>query len=193
MRGMRFCLVAGICLFALGAVHASTVIGLTVEDQTRLSRYVVIGQIVAQKGVDHPLNGLETEVTLRVVSALKGDVKPGQAIAFHTRSGELNGEISTADGEAVLHTGQRILVFVEEIEGRLYNLGLSYGVFQVQENAKGRQSVVRDLQDGLEVVGEEEVGNGPFTIEDIQTRVSYANKHPRFDSAIVRDNFGEGR
>ena len=193
MRGMGICLVAGTSLLALGAVHASTVIGLTVEDQARLSRYVVVGEIVAQKGVDDPRSGLETEVTLRVVSSLKGDARPGQAIAFHTRSGELNGEISTADGEAVLHTGQRVLVFVEEIEGRLYNLGLSYGVFQVQENGKGRQSVVRDLQDGLAIVGEEEVGNGPFTIEDIQTRVSYAKQHPRFDSAVVRDTFGEGR
>src|SRR6185436_12387125 len=121
--------------------------------QARLSRYVVVGQIVAQRGVEHPENGLETEVTLRVVSSLKGDVRPGQELAFHTRSGEVNGEISTADGEAVLHTGQRVLVFVEEIEGRLYNLGLSYGVYQVKENAKGRQSVVRDLQDGLEIVG----------------------------------------
>jgi hypothetical protein len=89
--------------------------------------------------------------------------------------------------------GQRVLVFVEEIEGRLYNLGLSYGVYQVKENAKGRQSVVRDLQDGLEIVGEEAVGNGPFTMEDIHTRVAYASRHRRFDSAIVRDNFGEGR
>jgi hypothetical protein len=193
MRGKRVCLAVGICLLALGAVHASTVIGLTVEDQSRLSRYVVVGEVVAQRGVDHPENGLETEVTLRVVSALKGDARPGQAIAFHTRSGELDGEISTAVGEAVLRTGQRVLVFIEEIDGRLYNVGLSYGVFQVMENGKGRQSVVRDLQDGLEIVGGEEVGNGPFTIEDISARVAFAAKHPKFDHPVLQDNLGEGR
>lgn len=193
MRLMRVCLVAGACVFALGVVHASSVIGLTVEDQARLSRHVVVGEVVSQRGVDDPLNGLETEVTLKVVSALKGGARPGQTLAFHTRSGELNGEISTAVGETVLRTGQRVLVFVEEIDGRLYNLGLSYGVFQVHENGKGRLSVVRDLQDGLDIVGDEEVGNGPFPIEDIRTRVAYAQRHPKFDSPIVRDNLGEGR
>jgi len=192
MRVMRVSLVVGACLFALGAVRASTVIGLTVEDQARLSRYVVIGEVVAQRGVDDPENGLETEVTLRVVSALKGDVRQGQSLAFHTRSGEVDGEISTAIGETVLKTGQRVLVFIEDIDGRLYNIGLSYGVFRVQENARGRVSVVRALEDGLEIVGDEEVGNGPFSIEDIRTRVSYAAKHPQLDNALVRDAL-EGR
>ena len=194
MRGMRRCLVvAGLGLLAAGAAQASTVIGLTVEDQARLSRYVVVGEVVAQRGVDDPETGLETEVTLRVITPLKGDVRRGQAMTFHTRSGELDGEFSTAIGEADLRPGQRIMVFVEDIDGRLYNLGLSYGVFNVHENQRGRMSVTRALQDGLEIVGGEEVGNGPFTIEDIQTRVSYAARHPRFDSPIVRDNIGEGR
>jgi hypothetical protein len=193
MKGLKPCLVVAGCVLAFGALNASTVIGLTVEDQARLSRYVVVGEVVAQRGVDDVENGLETEVTLRVTSALKGNVRPGQALAFHTRSGELNGEISTAIGEADLRTGQRVLVFIEEIDGRLYNIGLSYGVFNVQENARGRVSVVRALQDGLEIVGGEEVGNGPFTIEDIRTRVGYAAKHPRFDSTVVRENLGEGR
>lgn len=184
-------LVAG--LLVIGGARASTVIGLTVEDQARLSKYVVIGEVVGQKGVEDPENGIETEVTLRVTSALKGDARPGQALAFHTRSGELDGTISTAVGETVLHTGQRVLVFVEDIDGRLYNIGLSYGVFNVQENARGRVSVVRALEDGLDIVGDEEVGNGPFTIEDIRTRVAYAGTHPRFDSAMVREAFDEGR
>ena len=193
MKGLKPCLVVASCVFAFGALNASSVIGLTVEDQARLSRYVVVGEVVAQRGVDDAENGLETEVTLRVTSTLKGAVRPGQALAFHTRSGEVDGEISTAIGEAELRTGQRILVFIEEIDGRLYNIGLSYGVFNVQENARGKVSVVRALQDGLEIVGGEEVGNGPFPIEDIRTRVGYAAKHPRFDNVMVRENLGEGR
>ena len=193
MKGLKPCLVVASCVFAFGALNASSVIGLTVEDQARLSRYVVVGEVVAQRGVDDAENGLETEVTLRVTSTLKGAVRPGQALAFHTRSGEVDGEISTAIGEAELRTGQRILVFIEEIDGRLYNIGLSYGVFNVQENVRGKVSVVRALQDGLEIVGGEEVSNGPFAIEDIRTRVNYAAQHPRFDNLMVRENLGEGR
>jgi len=185
--------VVATCLLALGTVQASTVIGLTIEDQARLSKHVVVGEVVAQAGVVHPENGLETEVTLRVLTTWKGDVRPGQNLVFHTRSGELDGEISTAIGEAVLFAGQRVLVFVEEVDGRLYNIGLSYGVFNTVEDAKGRLSFVRALQDGLDIVGDDEVGNGPFTADDMKTRVSYAARHPRFDNAMVRGTFGEGR
>lgn len=180
------------CAAALAA-RASTVLGLTIEDQARLSKFVVIGEIASQRGVDDPANGLETEVTLKVAAALKGDLRAGQSLLFHTRSGELNGEVSTAVGEAIFHPGQKVLVFVEEIDGRLYNIGLSYGVFSAVENSKGRVSFVRAIEDGLEVVGEEEVGNGPFSLDDIRTRVAYAATHPRYDNAMVRDAFGGGR
>ena len=51
-------------LLALGSLHASTVLGLTIEDQARLSKHVVVGVVVGQEGVDTPENGLETAVTL---------------------------------------------------------------------------------------------------------------------------------
>jgi hypothetical protein len=180
-------------LLALGSLRASTVIGLTIEDQARLSTHVVMGVVVAQEGIDNPENGLETAVTLRVVASLKGDTKKGDSLVFHTRSGELDGEISTALGETVLNPGQMVMVFVEDIDGRLYNLGLSYGVFRVNEDSKGRQSLVRALEDGLEVVDDAGVGQGPFALEDIRTRVNYAATHPRFDNPTVEATFGEGR
>jgi hypothetical protein len=184
---------AAVFVLALGALHASTVIGLTIEDQARLSMHVVVGVVTGQQGVDDPENGLETAVTLRVVNVLKGDSRNGDALVFHTRSGELDGEISTAIGEAALKTGQKVLVFIEDIDGRLYNIGLSYGVFRVNEDARGRLSLVRAVEDGLEVVDDAGVGHGPFTFEDIRTRVDFAAKHPRFDNPMVESTFGQGR
>jgi len=184
---------AGIFLLAAGSVHASSVIGLTIEDQARLSKHVVVGVVVGQQGVDTPDNGLETAVTLRVTTSLKGDTKRGDELVFHTRSGEVDGEISTAIGEVVLQTGQKVMVFIEEIDGRLYNVGLSYGVFRVNEDARGRVSLVRALEDGLEVVDDAGVGHGPFAIEDMRARVSYAATHPRFDNPMVQETFGQGR
>jgi len=185
--------VAAVCAAALGAAQASTVLGLTLEDQARLSRHVVLGEVVAQVGVDHPDNGLETAVTLRVVAGLKGGSQPGDAIVFHTRSGELNGEISVAVGEAVLRTGQTVLVFLEDIDGRLYNIGLSYGVFRAVEDARGRLSLVRAIEDDLHVVDDAGVGDGPFTLEDIRASVAFAARQPRFDNPMVQDAFGKGR
>ena len=175
-----------------GVAMASTVIGLSLEDQARLATRVVVGEVLTLQGVDHPENGLETAVTVRVIRSLKGDVSPGGTITFHTRSGELDGEISTAVGEAVFRPGQRTLVFVESIDGRLYNLGLSYGVFDVREDDRGRISVVRAIQDGLDIVGDGP-GDGPFSLEEIAARVAYTRKNPRFDHPMVREAFGEGR
>lgn len=186
------CLVA-VCGGALGAAHASTVLGLTLEDQARLSKHVVLGEVVSQQGIDDPANGLETAVTLRIVASLKGEARAGDAVVFHTRSGELAGERSVAIGEAVLHPGQTILAFLEDIDGRLYNLGLSYGVFRAVEDARGRLTLVRAIEDGLHVVDDAGVGNGPFTLEDLRSSVAFAARQPRFDSAVVQETFGTGR
>lgn len=192
MTGLRRGLfVATAFVVAIGSVQASTVLGLTVEDQARLSKHVVLGEVIAQQGVDHPENGLETAVTLRVLASLKGNA--GETLVFHTRSGELDGEISTAVGEAVFQTGQQVLVFIEEIDGRLYNVGLSYGVFRAVEDSRGRLSLVRAIEDGLEIVDDAGVGNGPFTIEDMRTRIGYAARQPRFDNPMVGETFGQGR
>ena len=187
----RFVLAAAMSTLS-GVAMASTVIGLSLEDQARLATHVVLGEVVTLEGVDHPEFGLETAVTVRVARSLKGGVASGGTLTFHTRSGELDGEISTAIGEAVFRPGQRTLVFVESIDGRLYNIGLSYGVFDVREDARGRLSVVRAIEDGLDVVGEGP-GDGPFTVEEVAARVAYGQKNPRFDNPMVREALGEGR
>src|SRR5262245_49280925 len=132
MRVSRFVLVAAISCLMASAALASTVLGLSIEDQARLSTYVVVGNVVAQEGVYDPDNGLETEVSLVVTHVLKGDTKAGATLVFHTRGGEVAGEVSEAIGEAVFKVGQRTLVFIEEVDGRPYLLGLSMGAWDVQ-------------------------------------------------------------
>src|SRR4029453_5347607 len=102
-------------------------------------------------------NGLETAVTLKVTEVLKGNVRKGQAITFHTRSGQVDGEISEAIGEAVFHSGQKVLVFIESVDGKLYNLGLSMGVWRQHEDPSGDTLFTRAIQDGLSIVGEKAV------------------------------------
>ena len=193
MKPRRILLSAAVLCLAAGSAAASTVIGLSIEDQARLSKLIVVGQIVGQQGVDHPDNGLETEVTFLVTDVFKGTMTPGQSIQFYTRSGELNGEISRAAGEAVFQVGQTALVFMEEVDGRAYNLGLSMGVWNVQVDEKGRTSFTRALQDGLEVVGGIEIERGPLWYRDMASRVAWTLTHPEFDNAMLRETFGQGR
>lgn len=187
--------VCGLAALVLGAgvIQASTVIGLSVEDQARLSELVVVGEVIGQRGVVHPVQGLETAVTLRVSEALKGDVRPGRTIVFHTRSGEVDGEVSEAIGEAVLRPGQRVLVFVERVEGRRYNLGLSMGVWDANEDRSGHIILTRALQDGLSVIGEDQVEHGPLTIDEMRARVDRAARELRFDNEVLRSQHGQGR
>ena len=176
-----------------GVLHASAVIGLTVEDQARLSELVVVGEVIGQRGVVHPVQGLETAVTLQVSETLKGDVKPGRTIVFHTRSGEVDGEVSEAIGEAVIRPGQRILVFVERVEGRRYNLGLSMGVWDANTDRSGNTVFTRALQDGLSVIGEDQVEHGPLSLDEMRLHVDRAARDPRFDNEMLRARHGQGR
>lgn len=172
---------------ATGAVLGSTVIGLSIEDQARLSRFVVAGTIVGQHGVDDPVNGLETEVTLLVGTVLKGEARRGERIVFHTRSGELYGERSMAVGEAEFHAGQKALVFIEEVDGRLYNLGLSMGVWSVGADTRGHATYARALTDGLEIVGDVAIEQGPIPAAAMKARVRNAIEHPAFDHPLLRE------
>ncbi len=191
MRPIR--IVGGVslaCLLATAAM-ASSVLGLSIEDQARLSKLVVVGEVLGQKGQIHSANGYETAVRLRVTDVLKGRVQVGQTVVFHTRGGEVDGVISQALGEAVFQVGQKYLVFIESVDGRLHNLGLSMGVWSVAESG-GRMSFTRALEDGLEVVGDAAVEHGPISLPGMASRVSLTERRPEFDHPLLRQNL-EGR
>jgi hypothetical protein len=182
-----------ILVLAATAASASTVIGLSLEDQARLSQFVVVGEVVGQQGVMHESQGLETQVRLRVTDVLKGSARPGQTIVFHTRGGALDGELSEALGEAVFRPGQNVLVFVESVNGRLYNLGLSMGVWELHEDGAGGEVFTRAIQDGLTVIGEAAVEPGPLTRDEMRSRVELASRRPEFDNEMLRSRVGQGR
>jgi hypothetical protein len=186
MRTRVAAVVAAVPLLAIGGVRASTVIGLSIEDQARLSKYVVMGEVLTQRGVDDDANGLETEVALRVRSVFKGDIGRGEMIVFHTRSGEVGLESSQAVGEAEFKTGQKTLVFIEYVDGRLYNLGLSMGVWDVQLDRKGKPRFTRALRDGLEIVGDVEIERGPIASTQMKRRIMQSILQPAFDNPLLR-------
>jgi hypothetical protein len=141
---------------------------------------------VSLEGEDHPELGLETRVGLLVRETLKGDVASGAVVVFHTHEGAVAGAESQAPGEARFNVGQSVLVFIEDVDGRLYNLGLSMGVWSVHEREGAVSGYTRALTDGLEVVGPEPVEHGPIAHRDMVARVAWATTHPEFDSPLLR-------
>jgi hypothetical protein len=152
-----------------------------------LSRLVVAGTVLSQVGEFHPEHGIETAVTLEVTDVLKGRVRPGERIVFHTRGGQVGEEVSKVIGEAQLQTGTNVLVFVEQVDGRLYNLGLSMGVWDTHVDAAGRTVFTRSIQDGLEIVGEAVVERGPLSLAEVGRRVEDAVRRPEIDSSMLRE------
>lgn len=195
MAKRHFLLAIGLAcaIAAPGEATASTVVGLSIEDQARLSEMVVVGEVLNVRGVRHPRFGVESAVTLKVEEVLKGNASEGQAVLFHSRSGEAEGEISEAIGEAVFSPGEKVLVFIESVDGRRYNLGLSMGVWNLREDREGRVSYVRALTDGLSIIGEEAVELGPIGAETMRGRVESTRRSPRFDSEALRGLHGQGR
>ena len=193
MRRYGIAIGVGLVALATSAAWGSTVIGLSIEDQARLSEFVAVGQVVQQRGVEHPANGIETEITLVVTDVLKGDVHRGDRVVFHTRGGQVDEEISEAVGEASFRTGQRALVFVERVDGRPYLLGLSMGAWDVQEDTRGHTSFTRALRDGLEIFGGDEIERGPIGLRDMTSRVGWTARHPEFDHPMLRDAALRGR
>ncbi len=171
----------------VSAATASTVLSLSIEDQARLAELIVVGEVISQQGVDDPVGGIETEVTLRVIRVFKGDLQQGDSVVFHTRGGEVDGVISEALGEAVFKTGQKTLVFIENIDGRRYNLGLSMGVWDVNETAAGAVFFTRALRDGLETLGETPVERGPVFLQEMASRVTSAVRSGEFDEPLLRE------
>lgn len=193
MKKKAILAVVAVLMLGTATAGASTVIGLSVEDQARLSEMVVVGEVVALRGVEHPQQGIETAVTLRIDEVLKGSAPRRQTLIFHTRSGQVGPEISEAAGEAILHVGQNVLVFIENVEGRRYNLGLSMGVWDVHDDAAGAQIFTRAIQDGLTVVGDVAVEPGPLTSVEMTSRIERAVRNPRFDNEMLRLRAGQGR
>jgi len=188
MRQFRVSLLLLVLVAAVGTAAASTVLGLSVEDQARLSTLVVAGHVTTLRGEDDPANGIETAVGLVVTDVFKGDVRPGETVVFHTRGGEVDGVISLAEGEAEFRHGQRVLVFIEEIDGRLYNLGLSSGVWTVAESRREGLVFARALTNGLEVAGGVDLETGPISLGEMSARVQSSTRRPDFDHPVLRES-----
>jgi hypothetical protein len=75
---------------------------------------------------------------------------------------------------------------MEEIDGKLYNIGLSSGVWNVLEDKKGGVSFTRALRDGLEVVGGQ-FEMGPIPLAGMQGRINASIHKPEFDNPLLRE------
>lgn len=151
---MRKVFVLALLAAALCAVTASatTVMYVPIRQSVQMSDLVLVGHVLNTKAVYNAEGEIVTEVSLLVEEPLKGWARPGEIFTFHAWGGSLDGTVVETVGEARYNLGEKVLVQLENIDGELHTLGLSFGKWNVVRDDTGTPWVMRKLDD-LNVVG----------------------------------------
>lgn len=171
MRRKRFwCLSMAVGLALALPLDATTIRGVTLEESIDLSGAIVAGTVVGQRAVRDGDGGILTLVTLRVEESLKGPYAAGGRLEIAAWGGEIGAARQVALGEARYARGERVLLQLETIDGRLHTLGLALGKWSLARDARGGDHLTRSLA-GLAVAGEARMTEGPLDLESFRALV----------------------
>lgn len=137
---------ACVTLIALTAAPAlaTTVLRFSLEELVERSEVIVHGTCTDVRGRETP-DGVVTDVTLRVTTALKG--APGEALAFTTYGGATAARGTFIAGSPQFEKGEELIIFLDRPNRVGYRLaiGMSQGKYTIHEDATGRKLATRNL------------------------------------------------
>ncbi len=116
---------------SVGPALATMVRSASVEKMIDASHVIIVGRVVGQRAFRLDDGSILTGVAIRVEESLKGDLRQGARVEITAYGGELEGQRAVTLGEATYKKGERVLLQLEEIDGRLHTLGLSMGKWTV--------------------------------------------------------------
>lgn len=148
----------GAGVFAPGAVEASTVRYLPLDEMAREAHSVFTGEVVGVKSQWNARRSrIHTFVTVRVSRFLKGG-RGGDLVTLRVLGGEAEGYRLLVSGAPSFRLRERVLVFSEGGAGRVPTvLGLAAGKFTIREDPEtGEETLHRSLK-GLTLRGAEGV------------------------------------
>ncbi len=148
----------GAGVFATGAVEASTVRYLALDEMAREAHSVFTGEVVGVKSQWNARRSrIHTFVTVRVSRFLKGG-RGGRLVTLRVLGGEAEGYRLLVSGAPSFRLRERVLVFSEGGAGRVPTvLGLAAGKFTIREDPEtGEETLHRSLK-GLTLRGAEGV------------------------------------
>jgi hypothetical protein len=145
VRRFRVVLVLILASLAFGlAASASIVREMSVEQMAQMATEVVEGRVELLRAVSEE-GRIDTIASVRVGSALKGDVAAGALLDVRLPGGRVGELAQTVAGAPVFEAGLEVVVFLwtdpETRQRRV--LGLSQGAFRV-ETREQRREVVSD-------------------------------------------------
>lgn len=137
---------------ASASLSATTVLYVPMKKSIQLSDMVLVGHVLAMEPTYNADREIVTEVSLLVEESFKGFAQAGEIVKFHVWGGSLDGVHMETSGEARYRLGEKVLVQLEDIQGELHTLGLSFGKWNVYKEKDNSQWISRDLRD-LNLVG----------------------------------------
>lgn len=153
-----FAAALGAGIFDPGAVEASTVRYLPLDEMARVAHSVFTGEVVGVKSQWNARRSrIHTFVTVRVSRFLKGG-RGGRLVTLRVLGGEAEGYRLLVSGAPSFRLRERVLVFSEGGAGRVPTvLGLAAGKFTIREDPEtGEETLHRSLK-GLTLRGAEGV------------------------------------
>jgi hypothetical protein len=156
---------AAFLALAAGPAAATLVRSASLEETIDASDAIVVGRVVGQRAYRTEDGGIMSGIAIRVDRSLKGQLAEGSRIEISAYGGELDGQRAVALGEASYRKGERVLLLLERVDGRLQTIGLSMGKWTVSEDAHGRSHLTRDLS-GLGTAGAAKMTEGPIPLDE---------------------------
>ena len=134
VRGRGCTAAAAAVLAPAPHAQASVVQALSLEELTHKAEVIVLGTATERQsryGVDGKL--IVTDVSMKVETALKGDVKAGQTLIATVLGGRIDDVALQVPGEANLPVGQRVIAFLyhSPASGDLRVVGMAQGVLSL--------------------------------------------------------------
>lgn len=165
----RLCtgLAVGALLAAALPAAATLVKRATIEESVRASDAIVLGRVLGQRTVRLEDGTVATAVRVRVEQRLKGGFRGGAEIEITAYGGQTPRGRFVVLGEATYQRGERVLLQLEVIDGRLHTLGLAAGKWNVRQDDSGERFLTRDLA-GLGLVGDAEMTEGPLPLSEFR-------------------------
>lgn len=119
-------------LAAASTAEATTMYYLDVEQLVELSDVVVTGRVVAARTFIGDHDRISTAWSIEIEQVHEGQNVAG-VIEIEQWGGELNGEVLYIPGDARFVRGERVMVFLREVDGRYFLSAMGQSKFTVGE------------------------------------------------------------
>lgn len=158
-------------VFGLAAVADATMVrSASLDEMIDASAAIVVGRVLGLRPYRLDDGRIMTAVRVRVEESLHGPFAAGETIQVTTHGGSYGGRHAVVPGAARYARGERVLLELEVIDGRLHTLGLALGKWSVIEDEFGERLLTRSLA-GLGIAGASSLTEGPLALATYRDRV----------------------